>query len=324
MINNKYTIINKAKKMSIFFTFTLLSPIVVASELVSVQGLITYPSAWMSGSLGVGKAENNSLQSLDGISPSFKLMVGYDVNRYLGMYSSYDFIDSILKDKSINIFSLGFKGNLPVFDMWSVFGKVGISYLNGNTNSYNVSGSVGLGVEYKITNSISTKIGYDYYQNIDLIKSNVGLNKIYWGMIYRFGQVSLPIIKSQQIEIVNTTISDISDISVLTRKNYIISFPTGQSILDYDDKYILAELLTVMHNFPEVIAKITGRADATGNALINDEISKARSLSAYRYLISHGISSDRLVREWLSDSSPIDNNSPKNSELERSVQIVLY
>lgn len=321
MINNKYVIKNKLKKILTFFAFTLLSPVVVASELVSVKGLITYPSVWMSGSLGMGKAENNNLQSLDSISPSFKLMAGYDVNRYLGMYSSYDFIDSILKDKSINILTLGFKGNLPVFDMWSVFGKVGISYLNGNTNSYNVSGSVGLGVEYKITNSISTKIGYDYYQNIDMIKSNVGLNQIYWGMTYRFGQVSLPIIKSKQIEIVDVAISDVS---VLTRKNYIISFPTEQSILDYEDKYILAELLAVMYDFPEVTAKITGRADATGNALINDKISKARSLSVYRYLISHGISSDRLIREWLSDSSPIDNNSPKNSELERSVQIVLY
>ena len=314
-----------SKKILIFFSFALLSHIVIASENIPINDLTTYPSIWVSGSLGLGETTNNSIvlkkQSLDGIFPSFKLMTGYDVNRYLGMYSSYDFIDSILKNQSINVFSLGFKGNLPVFDMWSVFGKVGISYLNGNTNSYNVSGSVGLGVEYKITNSISTKIGYDYYQNIDLIKSNVGLNKIYWGMIYRFGQVSLPIIKSQQIDIVNTTISDIS---VLTRKNYIISFPTGQSILGYDDKYILAELLTVMYDFPEVTAKITGRADATGNALINDKISKARSLSAYRYLISHGISSDRLIREWLSDSSPIENNSPKNSELERSVQIVLY
>ncbi|PSX16856.1 OmpA family protein [Photobacterium kishitanii] len=309
------------KKIIMIFITILLSPVVFAKDNVSVNNLITYPSVWMSGNLGLGKADNDSLQSLDGISPAFKLIAGYDVNRYLGLYSSYDFIGSIPKNNSMNVFSLGFKGNVPIFDMWSVFGKVGISYLNGNTDSYNVSGSLGLGAEYKITNAISTQIGYDYYQNIGLIKSSVGLNQIYWGMTYRFGQVSLPIIKSQKIEVVDEIISDFL---VLTRKSYIISFPTGQSVLDNDDKYVLEELLKVMHEFPEIKAKIIGRADATGNGLINEKISKARSLSAHRYLISHGISSNRLAKEWLSDSSPIDLNSPKNSELERSVQIILH
>ena len=316
MINNKTVLF--------FFPIVLLSQPVIAKEKVSMNDFITNPSLWVNGNIGFGYINNNVnlyKKSINTVSPSININIGYDFNRYIGIYSGYNLIDSMTDNNSINIFSLGFKGNLPLYKRWSIFGKVGMSYLNGNTSSYNSSGSLGFGFEYKVTNSISTQFGYDYYQNLELKKSSVGLSKIYWGMTYRFGQVTLPIIKSQQVDIVETTISDVS---VLIRKNYIISFPTGKSILDNEDKSVLAELLEVMHKFPEVNAKITGRADATGNALINDKISKSRSLSVYRYLISHGISSDRLIREWLSDSSPIDSNSSKNSELERSVQIILY
>ena len=139
-------------------SFALLSPMVIASETISFNDLTTYPSIWVSGNLGLGETNKNSTLLNNSIYPTLKLMAGYDMNRYLGMYSSYDFIDKIQEDNSINIFSLGFKGHLPIFDVWSVFGKVGISYLNGNTDSYNVSGSVGLGVEYQISNSISTQI----------------------------------------------------------------------------------------------------------------------------------------------------------------------
>lgn len=315
MINNK--ILYQIEVSFIYFLFFVSPSVVFGSEDTSINNLTTYPSTWISGNVGVSNAKDNELQY--DVSPTIKLMAGYDFNNYLGVYGGYDYIKS--KGYSNNILSFGLKGNIPIFDMWSFFGKMGISYLNVNTDHYNISGSLGLGLEYKITNAISTQIGFDYFQNIDTLESKVGISQMYWGMTYRFGQALLPVIKSRQVDIVDTITTDIS---VLMRKNYLISFPTGQSVLDNEDKYVLAELLDMMHEFPEVNAKITGRADATGNASINDKISKARSLSAYRYLISHGISSDRLTREGLSNSSPISSNSPKNSELERSVQIILY
>ena len=310
----------KPKCILTILSVALLSPMAFASNNIPVSDIITYPSAWIGGGVGLGYTKGNDLLLNKSIVPTFKLMAGYDFNRYLGLYSSYDYMDSRQNNSITNIYSLGFKGEIPFFDTLSVFSKIGISYLNGNTKSYNVSGSAGLGVEYKITNAISTQVGFDYYQNVDLSESRMGLNKIYWGIKYRFGQVPLPIIEVKKIETINTINTVFSKI---TRENYIISFPSGKATLDYEDKYTLNEVLNIMRDYPDINATIIGRADATGSVSINDTISNARSLIVYSYLTSNEIPPNRFVRKWLSNTSPIDLNSSKNSELERSVQILL-
>ncbi|PSU14959.1 outer membrane beta-barrel protein, partial [Photobacterium kishitanii] len=188
---------NKKKSTNLnlvmFCTFPLISLNVFASETVTLPNETNYPSAWVSGNLGLSDITSNHVSDSK-YSPTLKIASGYDLNQYLGLYGSYDYINSHIYD-SVNILSLGFKGRLPIYGNWSVFGKIGLSYLNNQDKKYNVSGSTGLGIEYEITNSISTHIGYDYYQNMNVSQSNMSLNQLYWGMIYCFGHPSLPIIK---------------------------------------------------------------------------------------------------------------------------------
>ncbi|WP_052959665.1 OmpA family protein [Photobacterium kishitanii] len=313
---------NKKKNTNLnllmFCTFPLISLNVFASETVTLPDDTNYPSAWISGNLGL----SNTMSSYEldtQSSPTLKIESGYDLNQYLGLYGSYDYISPHIND-SVNILSFGFKGRLPIFDAWSIFGKIGLSYLNSQDEKYNVSGSTGLGIEYEITNSISTQIGYDYYQNMDMSQSKVSLNQLYWGMTYRFGQPSLPIIKTKEIEVIHPIDNNAI---VLSRENYIISFDTGKYSLDILDKITLNDVLTLMHTYPHLTAKITGRTDKIGNALINQEISQNRALSVYQYLIENGISSSRLSRKAVSNTSPLSNKSPDRSKLERSVQIII-
>ncbi|WP_181314249.1 OmpA family protein [Photobacterium phosphoreum] len=312
---------NKKKKTNLnllmFCTFPLISLNVFASETVTLPNDTNYPSAWVSGNFGISNINTNSKLNTQSL-PTLKIVSGYDFNPYIGLYSSYDYINS--KNKDVNILSLGFKGNLPIFDAWSIFGKIGISYLNNQGKQYNVSGSTGLGVEYKITNSISTQIGYDYYQNMDVSKSTFSLNQLYWGMTYRFGQPILPIIKAREVDVIHNIDSKVM---VLSRENYIITFGNGQYSLDRLDKITLNNVLTIMHTYPHLTAKIIGRADKIGHFLINEKISQNRALSAYQYLIKNGVSSSRLSKKAVSNISPLSDDSSNNSELERSVQIIL-
>lgn len=307
--------------LSIFIT--LVSSIsarasIITDEFLSNE-LISYPSVWIGGNIGVSSLDYqiNKVNNHH-ISPSFKADVGYDFNKYIGIYSSYGFVDSVADLGSINIFSAGILGRYEVFKHWSVFGKIGIGYFNGMNESYNATGSGGVGVEYTITPSISTKFEYNYYQDVDMNQSNTQLSQILWGLSYRFGQPSIPVIKENRTEVVienkNTTLS---------RNNYLISFPIGISSLDEWDTFTLTELVFAMHRFPYLKAEVIGRTDSTGSTATNEKLSENRAISVKNYLLSHGINLDRLIVSWVANNDPLDTSSSKNSELERSVQVIL-
>lgn len=308
--------INSKRNILILCVFSVISPSVFADDNVSINTYTSYPLTWVSGNIGTGNIDN----SVARLSPTFKILTGYDINQYIGIYSGYDYMDNVSKNDAINILSFGFKGNIPIFGSWNIFGKLGISYLNNHGDNYNVSGTTGLGLEYRMTNSISTQVGYDYYQNMNESQSRVSLNQLYWGMTYRFGQSKFPIIKTNKIDIIHNVNSDV--VTIL-RKNYIVSFDTGKFSLDVLNRITLDNVLVLMNKYPKLRANLIGRADKTGSDLINDKISINRALVVYQYLVANGIIPSRLKVKSLSNTLPIMNDNHKNSQLERSVQIII-
>ena len=310
---------NKKKKLLIFFTFSLISPVAFSSDGIALNDYRVDPSTWISGNLGISNIQNSNVLGKK-LLPTLKISIGYDINQYIGIYSGYDYIGKVHKNDAINILLLGFKGNIPIFDSWNIFGKLGISYLNNHGDNYNISGTTGLGIEYKMTNSISTQVGYDYYQDMDESQSRVSLNQLYWGMTYRFGQSEFPIIKTNKTDIIHNVNYDV--VTVL-RKNYIVTFGTGKFSLDALDRITLDDVLVLMKKYPKLRANLIGRADKTGSDLINDKISINRALVVYQYLVANGIMPSRLKVKSLSNTLPIMNDNHKNSQLERSVQIII-
>ena len=70
-----------------------------------------------------------------------------------------------------------------------------------------------------------------------------------------------------------------------------------------------AKFAAVMNQFPNAKFAIEGHTDSTGNDKINDPLSQDRANAVRDYLISKGISANRLTAEGFGSKRPIDTNN---------------
>ncbi|AUI86224.1 hypothetical protein BS333_07375 [Vibrio azureus] len=302
-----------------YYLLPILLGSTFASSVFSAEN--NQSSIWIAGSVGMGTKDSLGLMDRNS-SPSIKVSSGVDLGKNIGFFGSYDHIADITDNGRLNILSFGMRGQYPLIEGLSIYGKTGMSYMNIQREKQNVSGLIGVGLEYSLTNSISTHVGYDYYQDLANANTSVDINQWYWGLTYHFGKGSSIVVKSNQ-QISGVQVVDHN--STLSRSQYLVSFDTGESTLDSFDRYVLADLLAFMKQDPEMKAKIIGRTDKQGGYNINEIIANKRTNVVYEYLIDNGISPSRLEKDSVSNKRPLDlesEESPK-SKLERSVQILL-
>ncbi|HIF9543509.1 TPA: OmpA family protein [Photobacterium damselae] len=285
---------------------------------------------WIGGALGMGYVGNNDEGVFGGQTnaPSVKLDAGYDFNQYVGVYGSYDFMYD-LGNADMHIGTLGIKGNLPLTQKLSAFGKVGASYIFvdgesakdqfNNLHSDSFSATAGLGLSYQITNALSTQVGADYYQNLDTTNGHADLTQAYWGMTYKFGQPVAPAVITNEVEVVKEVA-----VQTATRSTYVLPYQNGQTKLNDYGRYNLNEVVATMNANPEVTAQIVGRTDSVGSKAINEKVSNARAQGVAEYLEANGIDASRLTVSSVANSDPlVAGNSNGANLIERSVQIIL-
>lgn len=270
---------------------------------------------WVSGQLGQSYVDPGDFQSnIKSNSFSGAVSFGYDFNKTLGVYSQYNYIQSIANDNSLDMAIVGTQLNYYFSNTISSFFKIGIAHADNNW-----TGTGGIGVEYHPTNSISTFIGYDYFQNSNLDDFNSDISQVYWGMKYKFGQVeNEPKSKTIYKEVIKQT-----NIPFLTRSSFLLGFSTGSHDLNSSSKYTLNELITILKQYPSLKVGVASRTDRTGNENINTIVSNDRALATANYLISNGIEKNRIKIRSLKNDKPLSKDSPVKSQLERSVNVVL-
>lgn len=285
---------------------------------------------WIGGAPGMGYVGNGDEGVFGGQTnaPSVKLDAGYDFNQYVGVYGSYDFMYD-LGNADMHIGTLGVKGNLPLTQKLSAFGKVGASYIyvDGQSlghqldhlHSDSFSATAGLGLSYQITNALSTQVGADYYQNLDTTNGHADLTQAYWGMTYKFGQPVAPAVITNEVEVVKEVA-----VQTATRSTYVLPYQNGQTKLNDYGRYNLNEVVATMNANPEVTAQIVGRTDSVGSKAINEKVSNARAQGVAEYLEANGIDASRLTVSSVANNDPlVAGNSNGANLIERSVQIIL-
>lgn len=84
----------------------------------------------------------------------------------------------------------------------------------------------------------------------------------------------------------------------------------------------LDELVEVMTKYPNMNIKVMGYADGTAGESYNQKLSEKRAKAVYDYLVSKGISKDRLEYAGYGEKLPVaDDNIPAGRQLNRRVQI---
>lgn len=88
-----------------------------------------------------------------------------------------------------------------------------------------------------------------------------------------------------------------------------ILYDFGKATLRAESKVVLDDLIVILQENPSIIIELGSHTDAIGSDESNLKLSQARAQSCVDYLISRGISKDRLAAKGYGESVPIAPNT---------------
>ena len=103
-----------------------------------------------------------------------------------------------------------------------------------------------------------------------------------------------------------------------------INFETAKDIIRPESFGILNEVVKIMAENPNYNLEINGHTDNVGKPDMNLDLSQRRAASVKRYLVSNGISENRLTTAGFGDTRPImPNTTAENKALNRRVEFIV-
>ena len=101
-----------------------------------------------------------------------------------------------------------------------------------------------------------------------------------------------------------------------------LEFGPNETMLSVSSRVVLSKLVDVFLRYPDVIISVEGHTDNRGAAADNLELSKQRVLSVVRYMVSQGISPDRIKPYGYGESRPrAANATAAGREQNRRIEI---
>lgn len=115
---------------------------------------------------------------------------------------------------------------------------------------------------------------------------------------------------------------DASGCEIVTGVIEGLEFEPNESELSVDSRLILSKMVDALLRYPEVVISVEGHTDNRGSAVDNLELSKQRVLSVVRYMVSQGMSPDRIKPYGYGESRPrAANATPEGRERNRRIEI---
>ncbi len=136
--------------------------------------------------------------------------------------------------------------------------------------------------------------------------------------------VELPVGAAAEVEVKKPVISKeyppIPAMFVAARVNY----EENQAALSAADKEALSKVLKLMTENPGMRVRVEGHTDSQGTERDNMLLSKKRAEQVRKYLISSGISAERIEAKGFGESMPIDSNkTAKGRKNNRRVDVII-
>ncbi|MBD3390515.1 MAG: OmpA family protein [Chitinivibrionales bacterium] len=101
-----------------------------------------------------------------------------------------------------------------------------------------------------------------------------------------------------------------------------VNFKFGSAILTGDSYAILDRVYQSLVEWPEIQIEIRGHTDSIGSRIANKRLSRKRAESVSNYLISKGISPERLRAEGMGEDEPIaENATAEGRAMNRRVEL---
>jgi OmpA-OmpF porin, OOP family len=107
---------------------------------------------------------------------------------------------------------------------------------------------------------------------------------------------------------------------------YSIAFDFGKASLLPQSYTFLDKTVALLNQYPTVKIAIQGHTDNSGTAVFNQELSENRAKACFDYMLSQGISRDRISYIGFGDTEPIADNATEDGRAKnrRAVFILAY
>ncbi|RZP95309.1 OmpA family protein [Vibrio vulnificus] len=251
-----------------------------------------------------------------------KMDFGYDFNHHVGVYGSYDYVHNIPSQGSVHMGSVGLLGRADIVEHLSIFGKVGATYaFNGESGMVS---AYGVGLDYQLTHAVSVRAGVDRYDEVNKTTHRpMDMTQFYWGMTYRFGQPSTPMVITETVEVIKEVpVEVIKEVEVVKEvtKPVVLTSGTSEKLFANNSSILMSTKsleapLEALRQDTNLTIRIVGYTDSTGSAKYNQWMSERRAKAVADYFINHGIDAQRITLLGKGEADPIASN---NSELGRA------
>lgn len=111
------------------------------------------------------------------------------------------------------------------------------------------------------------------------------------------------------------------DKETLARAAQAIQFETASAVLKAASVPILDQIADIMRRYSSFRLSVDGHTDSIGSSMNNRSLSEKRAKACYDYLVSRGISPERMTYQGFGESKPIaDNRTREGREENRRVE----
>lgn len=264
----------------------------------------------------------------DGSDVGYKVYAGYQFNQHLAIEGGYfnlgefDFSAAVLPDtltgeleiEGINLDLVGF---LPLTQRFSLLGRAGVNYAE-TTGQFSRTGivplpytrsserepnpKVGVGAQYAFNDALAMRLEAERYWVDDGIGHREEADLVSLGLVYRFGH-------STPTRTVAPATPAPQPAPAPQFEKYTFSatelfaFDSAELRMPQPKLDELATLLNTESDIDQIV--ITGHTDRLGAESYNQALSERRARAVKNYLVSRGVSADRLRAEGKGETSPV-------------------
>ena len=232
---------------------------------------------------------------------------------------------------------------------WQPFLHAGLSMLDtsANVNSSqdnDVQVHFGAGIEYGWKNDFAVRVAADTFDkdaalySVSLIKRFGGKSKTKQKPVAEVVEAASPAeFASLSTDSDSDGVLDTRDKCKDTRENMEVSkrgcsifqvalkgvhFETDSAELEIDSKVVLNSAAKVLISLPDLRAQIQAHTDSIGAKEYNQILSEKRAASVRDYLVSQGVTADRLEEKGFGDTIPVfSNKTAKGRAQNRRVEL---
>ena len=286
------------------------------------------------------------------LSRNFAIEAGYfDLGKF-GFDATMSPPGSLSGRASFRGVNLDLIAQLPFTERLSAYARLGANYARTNTsfsgnrlygvtnpnaseNKVNVKG--GLGLEYKLTESLAVRGEAERYRVTDAIHNRGDVDFYSLNLVYKLGRpvaskaaafvapptpapepTPAPVVVKAAPAVVAAPVP-VSEKLTFSAETL---FDFDKSIVKPNGKKALDDLIANLRGMNTEVMVTVGHTDSVGTAEYNEKLSVRRAEAVKAYLVSTGIDASRIYTEGKGETQPLaDNNTAEGRQQNRRVTV---